>query len=392
MPSTPVTYGDINFKGLDTTQYRYIEFNGYNSLTDLGLVINGLAPLSPVTPKIITKDIPLSDGVIDVSRVDGELHYNPREITYDFLFVNEKSKHYGQTITTEEYINNAINNIYQWLLGAAGVDLYDSTYGNYKFTNASCTGIQPKRTILGDDFVTVLSVTFRMDPWLVSKTGARIDFAQFVDRARVGTGQQSMCYIFDRNKFWVNDNDTWFAFHKDSPHHYSATMHFSDYQGLIGIYLITVTSYEQGETRTVESVTTSSNVTYMGTSTGHAENQYYWANIGSGDVIFNIVTTQDSKDDFDNEDNKAYFEFVWGVITQYQVPQDPITHEYDHSHYHFYVYSNSNSVTMDMNQQGTFDWTTFTLPDQEINAIGISNPAFDGFYKFYYDSTTRRLM
>lgn len=386
MPNdTPVTYGDINFKNLDITQYRYIEFNGFNSLTDLGLVINGLAPLSPVTPKIITKDIPLSDGIIDVSRVDGELHYNPREITYDFLFVNEKSKHYGQTIATEEYINNAINNVYQWLLGAAGVDLYDSTYGNYKFTNASCISIEPKRTILGDDFVTVLSVTFRMDPWLVSKTGTRIDFAQFVDRAKVGTGQQSMCYIFDRNKFWVNDNDVWITARKTSPHHYSFTYHLSDYQGLVGIYL--VTNYSEAQLL-IDSVTTSSNVTYMGVSTGHGANQYYWANLGRGDVTFNIVTTESSSEEFE----EFGFELIWGVITQYQVPQDPITHEYDHSHYHFYVYSSSNSVTMDMNQQGTFDWTTFTLPDEAINAIGITNPAFDGFYKFYYDSTTRRLM
>lgn len=388
MPDNP-TYGDINFKGLDTTQYRYIEFNGFNSLTDLGLVINGLAPLSPVTPKILTKEIPLADGLIDVSRVDGSLHYQSREITYDFLFINEKSKHYGQTIATEDYINNAINNIYQWLLSASSIDLYDSTYGNYKFTNASCVGIEPKRTIIGDDFVTVLSVTFRMDPWLVSKTGTRVEFAQFVDRARLGTGQQSVCHFYDNNKFWVNDNDVWVVTTKKGDHHYQLTYKPSDYQGLIGFSISTHIYYDEGQSWvTVDHVTTASNVHRMidnGQPPRHGTFTYYWANLGEGPVVIDIYTTQDSRDDW--TDQEPWRENIaWGVLTQYSVP--------DQTHYHFDVFASSNNVRMELDDDETlsFNYETFSLEPRTIHVIEIFNDNYDGFYKLYYDSTTRRLM
>ena len=384
MPDNP-TYGDINFKGLDTTQYRYIEFNGFNSLTDLGLVINGLAPLSPVTPKILTKEIPLADGLIDVSRVDGALHYQSREITYDFLFINEKSKHYGQTIATEDYINNAINNIYQWLLSASSIDLYDSTYGNYKFTNASCVGIEPKRTIIGDDFVTVLSVTFRMDPWLVSKTGTRVEFAQFVDRARITTGQQSVCHFYDNNKFWVNDNVSSVKTTKMEPHKYHLHFKPTDYQGLIGFSLITMTTYEQGFTKIDHTVITSPNTHEMAAVPPHGPYTYFWSNLGDGAIEIDIYTTQDSVDDWTDE-NPFYEGVIWGVITQYTVP--------DQTHYHFDVFTKSSNVTMELNDNPSlsFDYHTFTLPVQSINVIEIFNDNYDGFYKLYYDSTTRRLM
>jgi hypothetical protein len=396
----PELYGDPNFKGFPPTQYRNIVFNGVNSLIDMGLVINGQSPLSALTPKIVTKDIPFADGAIDLSRVDGKLHFNQREIVYDFLFIAEKENHNSKTQDVTDYMNNAINTVYNWLLGASNIDLYDSAYKYYKFTNASVTNIEPKKTIVGESFVTVLTVTFKVDPWIVSIAGTRIDFAQFVDRTRLSTGQQSVCHFYDNNKFWLNDNVGHIETYKVGPHHYKATIRPTKYQGKIGLSLQKNYWYggiQEGDHVGIDHVTVGNEDThYMGsvppTIPGeddtyyiHAPYVYYWANIGTRPAELDIYTTEESVDDYwNNTDHKWTMEFYWGIITDYSLP--------DENHYHFDVYTRANTVRMELNEVTMSDYTTFTLEDQTINVIEIFNDTFDGYYKLYYDSTTRRMM
>ncbi len=107
---------------------RSITFNGTDSLKGMGVKI---APypdtvIGKPQPKIVNVTVPYMDGSYDFSRIDGELHYGSRILTYTFLLFGEN----------REELEKKRENIIEWLCGEPG-DLEDTDFPNEKFVNAA---------------------------------------------------------------------------------------------------------------------------------------------------------------------------------------------------------------------------------------------------------------
>ncbi len=166
-----------DFTQLDPTKFRNITYNGQNSLTDLGLVMSDISPISDPSPIHEFKTLAYSDTPIRTSNSGGEVHFNQRTIDYTFTFF----------VATEAEVTTKLRDIYNWLYrpSSSAPELLDTEYPGRKFTNAWFTSQMKseKQYVQDGIIVKCSSVTASFDPYLVS--GDRILIRKFASSGRV---------------------------------------------------------------------------------------------------------------------------------------------------------------------------------------------------------------
>lgn len=238
---------------------RYIIFNNQSSL-DKGLMMSGSTPLSDPTPKISALEIELSDGYVDTSRIDGNLHYGPREITYSFA---QRIPAYSDDGLAINAVNmnkrcvKAIRAIQEWLMTKTDNKLYDTAYctpwanDGYYFENAMCTSFRSAKGIGSREWIITYNVTFRCNPYLIEYGADPTQFVLFSGPTEdaVGMGQVAVRFYnrgTNQRMIWVNDNNYWVEASKtgenSDPEFYTADLIFkpaanSVYSGPVGFYL-----------------------------------------------------------------------------------------------------------------------------------------------------------
>lgn len=135
-----------------------ITINGTNTWDDYGAIMTS-KDVSPPEIKTITEELPYADGFIDFTRLDGKIHYKPRNLTYVFEFL-ESSKSLLTEITSS-FIN--------WLYSLGECDIYDEDIEDWHFRGVmtSC-----KESVQG--VVSKITVTFTAEPYMISNGGERI--------------------------------------------------------------------------------------------------------------------------------------------------------------------------------------------------------------------------
>ena len=237
---------------------RYIIFNGATS-TSKGLTMSGSTPLSDPSPKVSALEIELSDGYVDTSRIDGNLHYGPRDITYAFAQTVPAYDMHGRAYSALEMnrlLANIVKTVRAWFFNNTDRKLYDTAYCDptaqtgYYFDNAMVTSFRSSKSMGQDKWVIAYEVTFRCNPYLYEYGADPKKFVLFsgpteaavnMDRMsvriyNVGTNQRMM---------WVNDNNTWVNAKKDggdSSTFYTARINVTYpakeiYSGPVGFYL-----------------------------------------------------------------------------------------------------------------------------------------------------------
>lgn len=393
-----------DLSGYDVDTHRSIVFHGYNSMTDMNLMMIGSTPLSQVTPKIVREEVAYGDGDLDLSRVDGELYFNSRTITYTFVQVNEYDSVWKPTSKNTD-ITAGISQIYDWLYkefrGGDIVDgdiirghiseteLYDYGYGPYKFTNASVTDVQVNKAMFNNAWVETLEVTFTCDPYLQSLSGERLELATFTDRSVTIHNTQTELKIYTNNRYWLNDFIHWFS-SENATHITDTQWRYRiriQYAGDIGVYFLNSVTIN-GNTYTIDHIEGQTTPIYFLDNDYPGEIKTSWKGHGytrptvdsNGYYIIDFVVTFT---DPWPEETPPWIDLEWGVLREYSVP--------DQAHYIMSAYSKTNSATMYVNSVQHDFAHYITLPERPINFIHIRNLEFDGMYKLRYDTTIRRL-
>lgn len=142
---------------------RHITFNGVDSLTDLGVLIDSELTITPDPEQRYTYDtVAYHDGVYNSSAVNGRTYYEPLVLTY--VFVLHSTDRQAVQALRKQIINT-------WS-GAVG-DLIDSDMPGWKYTNAMIVG-EPTLDYFSRAFANArLTVKFTADPYQQSVTGSR---------------------------------------------------------------------------------------------------------------------------------------------------------------------------------------------------------------------------
>lgn len=142
---------------------RHITFNGVDSLTDLGVLIDSELTITPDPEQRYTYDkVAYHDGVYNSSAVNGRTYYEPLVLTY--VFVLHSTDRQAVQALRKQIVNT-------WS-GAVG-DLMDSDMPGWKYTNAMIVG-EPTLDYFSRAFANArLTVKFTADPYQQSVTGSR---------------------------------------------------------------------------------------------------------------------------------------------------------------------------------------------------------------------------
>lgn len=139
---------------------RHITYNGVDSLTDHGILIADGTSVENVTPRSAIDTIPQRQGALDGSRVNGELFYEPRTLTYKFkIFADTRAE-----LSTKEATVKA------WLNSTGTYRIADSNYSGYEFVNCVLKGITVEPGEVKSAYYMYLTATFTCDPYM-QKTG-----------------------------------------------------------------------------------------------------------------------------------------------------------------------------------------------------------------------------
>lgn len=154
----------------EPNDFRYIYINGSTSLSH-GLVMSGNTPLSVRTPKTSSVSIPYSHGSVDLSKADGRLYFNERNLRYTFAAFIDRWANRGSSaeyILTLNEINRKVQNLYSeledWLYSAAtttGTSLNDC---GVAYTGVACTGIEISKSLFPEMWVLTVVITFVANP------------------------------------------------------------------------------------------------------------------------------------------------------------------------------------------------------------------------------------
>lgn len=200
---------------------RYIIFNG-RSTEDMGLVMSGSTPLTLPIPKRSSTEIEMSDGYIDTSRMDGKLHYNPRTISYIFVYEVDAYTEDGWAKSTEQLnseIKDKADEIRAWSDEQTDRRLYDTLYCDpktekgYYFWNASVADLKVSKAIGNDVWLLQVEIAFAFDPYMYEYTANPVDFVNFAGPTDDAVGMGNVAVrIYNRGTnqrmIWVNDNNT----------------------------------------------------------------------------------------------------------------------------------------------------------------------------------------
>lgn len=142
---------------------RHITFNGVDSLTDLGVLIDSELTITPDPEQRYTYDtVAYHDGVYNSSAVNGRTYYEPLVLTYVFVLHS----------TDRQAVQSLRKQIINTWSGAVG-NLTDSDMPGWKYTNAMIVG-EPTLDYFSRAFANArLTVKFTADPYQQSVTGSR---------------------------------------------------------------------------------------------------------------------------------------------------------------------------------------------------------------------------
>lgn len=480
----------------DVLKYRSIVYNGKNSMTDMGLMMVGSTPLSTVTPKSLREEIAFSNGDLDLSRIDGEIYFNSREITYTFITIHDfmlatdgnrgdlypmggqfgagdgviDENDYKQAkfffdndywINTPDLFHRADANandvfditdltiieeaafgrsavarnkaltqtdadIFNWLYlspkdGVAytrdsaesyaikSTELYDYGYGDYKFVNASVEEVQVGKAMFNDIWIQQITVKFKFDPYMQSLAGSRLDIVTFADRSltsrKLDSGEyvQAELIIFNNRSYFLNDLLQW-GWSNRTPYPGSGTTStktwlftmYIPYSGTVGMFIAQRdiihmpggdVEYARTEITGDGNILTFVNNDRPGEEIHSAPSGYFYVNpvpTSDGRYMLRFKVTYEKEWPVDDPP-PMYIE--WGVLRNFSVP--------DQNHYKLEIYTKNLDyihISVNGNRQGVgSNKMNISLPEQPLNRLRFENPEFDALYKFYYESSKRRL-
>lgn len=237
---------------------RYIIFNNATSVSK-GLTMSGSTPLSDPVAKVSALEIELSDGYVDTSRIDGNLHYGPRDITYAFAQTVYAYDSHGRAYSANEMnqkLVDAVRTVRTWFFTKTDCKLYDTAYCDpinqtgYYFENAMVASFRSSKSMGQDKWVIAYEVTFRCNPYLYEYGANPKKFVLFSGPTEAAVGMDQMAVRIynagtNQRMIWVNDNNTWVNARKtggDSSTFFTADISMTYpareiYAGPIGIYL-----------------------------------------------------------------------------------------------------------------------------------------------------------
>lgn len=412
-----------NLSTYDRMTYRSITFHGKNSMKDMNLMMIGSTPLSEVVPKQVREEVAYADGDLDLSRVDGEIYFEPRTITYTFALIDEHPSGDLTPVGKNKRLTNELTKIYRWLyseyvdyhvpladaiaiIGSLAPwadncyvlkdEMYDYAYGVYKFKKASVTETKVNKAMFNGEWVETIEVTFTCDPYLQTFYGDKIELATFVDRTITGRNVQTALMVFNNSSYFLNDYAQWFG-EGNAVHATGNTWRFRiriPYSGTIGFYVpsrmtvgedVYVITSMTGQTTPLHFLDNEHPSETLSTRAGGYGYTTTTVDPNGYKIIDFTVTYQDTPPE--GVTPPVYIE--WGVLRNYTVP--------DQLNYYVDAYTKTNSAVMYINPMDgsdiiTVDFSTrFGLPVHPLTEIHIRNYEYDGMYKFRYDTTTRRL-
>lgn len=330
---------------------RHIIFNGQDSWLDKGLQMSGSTPLSLPSAKTSGLEIELSDGYVDTSRIDGNLHYGPREIGYTFAtYISAYDGNWKaiDAATMNKLCINKIKEIQNWLVHTeTDRKLYDTAYCDpdnetgYYFENAMCSSFSTTKGIGADKWVITIQVTFRFNPYMYEYTANPTKFVIFSGPTEdaVGMGQCAV-RIFNKGTnqrmIWVNDNNSWLQTTeaRESDGAWLCDLVFKPpardiYSGPIGFYL------NHYVTNRVNGVDYSYYISSINPSAGNVSfidsekivTPREMGYIDQNGCTFNLAIHQDSgsapiADMLAQTGNKFAFSFIWGTATVFDTSLD----------------------------------------------------------------------
>ena len=141
---------------------KQLEVSGRKSFDDFGLLISS-RKISQPKKKIIKQEIPFSNIVYDFSKINGEIYWDERELTYTFD-IAENSTEEMERIKSE---------VYDWLMNIHDEDIFDPYISNFHF-HGSFDGES-----WDEDFGQgVIEVSFIVYPYMIAneETNEVLDF------------------------------------------------------------------------------------------------------------------------------------------------------------------------------------------------------------------------
>lgn len=145
-----------DFKTYTNVGLRHITYNGVDSLTNHGILIADGTTVASVTPRSVVDTIPQRQGAIDGSRINGELFYEPRTLSYRFkIFADTRAE-----LATKEAAVKA------WLNSTGTYRIADSDYAGYEFVNCVLKGITVEPGEYKSAEYMYLTAAFTCDPYM----------------------------------------------------------------------------------------------------------------------------------------------------------------------------------------------------------------------------------
>lgn len=330
---------------------RTIIFNGYDSWSDKGLMMSGATPLSDPTAKISALEIELSDGYVDTSRIDGNLHYGPREITYAFaqkVPVYDSHDRALDAVSMNRIIVNKIKEIRSWLFANTNRRLYDTAYCDpatqtgYYFENAMVSSFKSTKSIGSREWLIAYEVTFRCNPYMYEYTANPIKFVLFSGPTEDAVGMDQMAVRIyncgtNQRMIWVNDNNTWVNANKDggdASTFYTATIEMKYpakeiYSGPVGFYMNHYMIYDFNGTiykYHINAVNVErGNVTFITSDKFVTEKEFGYSDQNGFKFAVSIYEDEGSAplaDLLAANGNKFPFSIIWGTATVFDTPLD----------------------------------------------------------------------
>lgn len=148
--------------------FRYLSFTylgDTKTSLDMGLIMSGNTPLSLKTPRRQTMDIDYMNGTIDISWQTGELHFDDRNITYNFARYIQRDP--DDTLDEmNEKCEQAISEITEWAVLNDDGKMYDSGAGEY--SKVRLQSINTQKAFSKEFWILNMQIAFKTHPDLIN--------------------------------------------------------------------------------------------------------------------------------------------------------------------------------------------------------------------------------